>query len=140
MNFGDAIEGVLRNDPIIDAEVGRDLRDYTKVYRAGIVPDDVMAPFIVWAITGGTDPVGTYSDHNAIEVPELQITPWCLSEDHSWFLTELVFDLLRPLDLAVELFPYKKISMIRQGYPVPITDRDTKWHAVNARYLIGLGR
>lgn len=134
-----AVEYILKHDPIILALVGFDEDQEVKVYET-IAKKDTTPPFVVWGLipTGSTE--GHYGDDRAMESKDVQVTAWGYTLDDVWQLFTYIEEALEIGEWDIELAPYNKLRVVRTGDQQPLPDQDTGWFQIPATYRVGVAR
>lgn len=135
----DAVQYVLKHDPILVGLLGFDEDQEVKVYET-IAKTGVEPPFVVWGFiqTGSTE--GHYGDDRAIESKDVQVTAWGYTIDEAWQLFSFIEEALERGDMSVELLPYTKLRIVRTGDQQPLPDQETSWFQIPATYRVGVAR
>jgi len=118
-----AVVQILRDDPVIDALVGRN--DWTvKVWDRDKIPKDAPAPYVTVQRIPGSPPEGTYNDPISIKFPQVQISVWHDDADEAWQIADEIPDILLRGDY-VDVEPDLVSAVTHLGDEVGLTDQDT---------------
>jgi hypothetical protein len=136
--FRGALDDALKDDPIVDALLGRDQNGWRKVFEVRATKDD-KAPFVMWRVIPGDKPEGHFKDLKSMEIVMFQLSNWGRNLSEAWEVFSATEEALDRLDIDVEIQPYKLIQVIRLDAS-PIPDDTTSWYQISATYRAVLSR
>lgn len=135
----DAVEYILKHDPLILAILGFDNDNSPKIYE-GLAKKDSIPPLIVWQFVGGPGPQGTFHDMHAIEQAQFQVTSWGRSRQEAWQVSDFVQEAFEIAEADIELAPYQGLRFRRLEDSADLLDQDTGWIQVPTTYEMAVAR
>lgn len=137
MNIVRTIRRALREDPILDAIVGKDKDGEVKVYTP-LGKANITAPYVTFGIVPIGGPIPVYGDSEVLEDFEVGITSWGRTSIEAWDVADAADDAIKLADYSFE--PWELVQVIRTTTPEEAGDRDTDLRQVRVRYRFMLGR
>lgn len=134
-----ALQDVLRRDPILQAILGLDADNDLKIYEA-VAKQNTAPPFLLWQLVPSGDIAGHYGDEYALVSKPFQLTAWGRTANEAWQLWDYAQEAVETGDWDFELTPYKRMRLVSQADQQELPDVETSWVQVPGTFLLVVSR